>query len=219
MQKNIFLWFAVSLCIFADRALAHPVNFLDATAVMPSFTATRQDLEVNYTFLPKFAFGVESIRIDDDKKQETLVIPKLNYKLFRQNELDSQLNIYLTAGVGIGDASVNSGDDWHRSIAGQFAMQADYETRRIYTLFSAERLELATGQNDMTSLRYRLGAAPYLANFNDVATWLIAQIEYTPDVKHETTVTPLVRFFYKKYLLELGCNTRGEPFAAAIVHF
>lgn len=204
--------FFISLLLPCSEAAAHPVNFKEAIAVMPGYSVNRNEIEVNYTFDTKEAFALNFIDTDLKKGNAKFYLPQYNYKLYRKNELESQTNVYGMLGAGVADHIDES------MFAGRAALQADYETRRIYTLFGAERLQSEEGVG-LTSLRYRLGFAPYLADFSGFHTWLIAQVDYTPEMHNEWTASPLLRFFYDTYLLETGFTHRGDFMVSAILHF
>lgn len=201
------LWLAASV----SAASAHPVSFKDGFGIMPEYTSDRLHLELNYSVTSSAAVGVSFMELDEDDGDARFVLPRFNYKLYRRNELDSQTNIYLSGGAG----AVDFRDE--ERFAGFVGVQTDYETRRFYTLFAGDFVQ--SDILDHTMLRYRIGVAPYLADFNDLNTWLIAQVEYEPEKDDEWTVTPLVRFFYQNYLVEVGSSTRGDLFLAGIFHF
>lgn len=208
-----YLFFAVVFSAsLPSLSLAHPVSFKGGYGVMPEYSPSRQEVEVNYSLTSSYALALHAINADLKSGDSKFILPRFNYKLFRRNELDSQTNLYLWAGGGAAEQN----DNWQLSSTTGF--QADYETRRIYTLLLGENLQ-STRDADSKRLRYRLGVAPYLASFEGFHTWLIAQVEYTPDMDNSWTVTPLVRFFYNNYLIEVGSSTRGDLFAAGIFHF
>lgn len=194
------------------EARAHPVSFKGAAGIMPEYGMNRFDLEANYTFERDKSVGVAAIWADTEDGKGTFVIPKFNYLAFRKNEKDSQTNIYLS--TGIGGCELDDGVE----TAGLLSLQADYETRRIYTLFHAETIQ-SSGGSDLNHFRYRLGMAPYVEDYEGVHTWLIGQIDYTPEMEDEWHVGPVVRVFYKNYLFEGGVSHRGDPFFAFISHF
>lgn len=211
MHKKMFLAACLTV-LFISNASAHPVSYKGGYGVMPEYTSDRQDLELNYSFSTKAAVGVSSIHVQESSRNIEFVIPRFNYRLYRQNELDSQTNLYLYEGVGVSETHDETG------VALMSGFQGDFETRRVYTLLSGENLHAEDGL-DVSRVRYRAGVAPYVAGFNDFHTWLITQIEYTPDMDNEWTVSPLVRFFYQNYLVEVGSSTRGEVFVSGIFHF
>jgi hypothetical protein len=52
----------------------------------------------------------------------------------------------------------------------------------------------------------RVGWAPYEGDTGSLHTWLMVEIDHREQIKEDTTVTPLVRFFKGAALLELGYN-------------
>lgn len=190
---------------------AHPVSFKDGFGIMPGYTPERQELELNYSYSHSSAAALNLIKLEYQDFDLRFVLPQFNHKFYRRNELDSQTNLY--GWLGVGGARYRGDTD----IAGIAGIQGDYETRRIYTLLSAEQLQ--TEGIGLTRLRYRFGVAPYLASFSGFHTWLIGQIEYTPDLDEEFTITPMLRFFYQNYLIEVGSSVKGDIFAAGIFHF
>ena len=209
--KRLFL---IVLFFFAvpRLALANPVSFKDGWGIMPSYGKDWSDLMVNYSITNRYALGVSQFYRQGEKSTATFGIGQVNYLLSRWNELDSQANIYASTGAGGRHDSVR--DD---SFAGYGSLEADYETRRIYTLLAAETLQ--SRRSDFNRLRWRGGFSPYKAPFEALQTWLLVQVDYMPEMHDKTTVTPLVRFFYNNYALELGVSLDGKPFLGAMAHF
>jgi hypothetical protein len=204
--------FCLLFIVPATEVLAHPVSFKGGAGVMPEYGMNRFDMEANYTFERDKSVGLAAIWADTEDGKSNFIIPKFNYLALRENKKDSQANIYLSLGLGGGeqDAGVET--------AGLLSLQADYETRRIYTLFHAETIQ-ASGGSDLNHFRYRLGMAPYVEGYEGVHTWLIGQVDYTPEMEDEWHLSPVLRVFYKNYLFEGGVSHRGDPFFAFISHF
>jgi hypothetical protein len=177
----------------------------------------RKDLEINYSISNKEAVALNAIDIKYKGKEVSFFLPQFNYKLYRQNELDSQFNVYVSAGLGAAGIKDSSDADTS-ALGGITSLQADYETRRLYTLLLGEHLQTDQGHS-LNRIRYRAGVAPYLTDFDGIHTWFITQVEYTPERDEEWTVTPLIRLFYQNYLIEAGSSTKGELFLAGIFHF
>lgn len=197
---------------FSAPAYGHPVNFKGGLAVMSSYDSERADTEVNYSLTRRYAVGVSDINIRRDGSRVNFVTPQFNYLLARRNELESQSNLYIWGGPGWRSYR---GDD---SVSGLAGFQADYETRRIYTLFSGETLQ-SSSDLDFSRLRYRAGFAPYLASYEGFHTWIIGQVDYMPDYGDRFRVTPLLRFFYNNILFEAGSSTDGDVSVNLILHF
>lgn len=200
-----------SIILISDTAFAHPVSFEDGTMIMSYFSKDWIEHDVNYTFSPSSSFGLTQFRITENSDSRDYLIPRIS-KRFRKNSLDYQANLYLTHGLGARIDNDNS------SLAGLLGIQADYETRRIYTLGLAETIIDNEGE-PRTHLQYRIGAAPYKADFNDLSTWLIAQVDYRPYKKEEISFMPVLRFFYKNVLFELGCDFDGNIATTFMLNF
>lgn len=192
-------------------AQAHPVSFKDGYGVMPGYSKDRQELELNYSVTASSAVALNSIKLDYKDQNIVFVLPQFNHKFYRKNEAESQTNLY--GSIGLGTARYRG----ETNVAAVAAFQADFETRRIYTLLAGEHLQ--TERIGLNRVRYRFGVAPYLADFEGFHTWLIGQVEYTPELGQKWTVTPIVRFFYRNFLVEVGSSFEGDPFVAGIFHF
>lgn len=194
-------------------AAANPVSFKDGWGVMPAYTREWSDLNVNYSVTNRYSLGASLFYREGKDTTATFGVAQYNYLLKRWNEKESQANVYLSGGLG-GRTDSDHGD----AAAGYGGVEADYETRRIYTLASAETMQSADGVG-FSRLRGRAGVAPYLARFESLHTWLVLQVDYMPELKTDTSVTPLVRFFYDNFALEAGVSLKGDPFLAAMAHF
>lgn len=209
-------WFVTTLVAFIGlrpiASSAHPVSFEGGTMVMGSYTSDRLENELNYTFSPSSSVGLTEYRIKDDAESKNFLIPRLGTR-FRENSLDSQANLYLSAGLGA------QTDHSEEALTGLAAIQADWETRRLYTLGLVETLQSPGGEN-LTYFRYRAGIAPYKADFDEVSAWIIGQVDYSPYKDTDKVgVTPVLRVFYKNYLVEAGSDFKGNVFLAWMASF
>ncbi len=213
IPRALWLLIVCVICALPRAAYANPVSFKDGWAIMPSYGGDWSDLQVNYSPTARLSFGPSEYYREGEESSANFGIGQINYLLKRWNELDSQGNLYASLGVGGRHDSLNND-----GFAGYGALEANYETRRIYTLASAESLQ--SGQNvHFTRLRARAGISPYKAPLESLQSWLIVQLDYMPEMQDPTRVTPLVRFFYNNYALEVGSSTKGTLFLAAMSHF
>jgi hypothetical protein len=211
-MERIVLSLVAALLVHTGLALAHPVSFKGGFGTMPEYSGDRVDLELNYSLTPTTALGLSTIHAESSHGSVSFVVPRFNHRLYRRNELESQTNLYVSGGIGgsmRGDAS---------GIAGLIALQGDFETRRVYTLLNLEALP-SSGGVDLTRVRYRAGFAPYLAGFDDLNTWIIFQVDHQTEMEDSWVFSPLLRFFYRNLLLEVGASLHGDPFIAGIFHF
>ncbi len=203
----------VLLGLFPEKSFANPVSFKDGWGIMPAYTPDWSDFEVNYSFTNRYSIGVTDMYRKGKNSTANFTFGEFNYLIQRWNELESQANIYASIGTGGRHDSVDK-----EAVAGYGRLEGDYETRRIYTAIEAESLQ-SPGSVDFSRIRYRAGIAPYLAPFTSLQTWIIAQVDYMPEMKDEVTVTPLLRFFYNNYALEVGVSLDGKPYLGAMAHF
>jgi hypothetical protein len=192
---------------------ANPVSFKGGWGIMPAYTPDWSDLEINYSLTNRFSIGVTDMYRNGEESTANFTVGEFNYLVSRWNELQSQANIY--ASIGLGGRHDSNVDD---AFAEYARLEGDYETRRVYTLIGGETLQSPNGI-DFNRFRYRAGIAPYLASFTSLQTWIIAQIDYMPEMNDEVTITPLLRFFYNNYALEVGESLDGKTYLGAMAHF
>lgn len=56
----------------------------------------------------------------------------------------------------------------------------------------------------------RVGWAPYEGDYGDLHTWLMLEVDHSPESEDNFTVTPLIRMFKGVHLVEAGMNNHGE---------
>jgi hypothetical protein len=212
-MKYWFLVFFVALIADPDFSSANPVSFKDGWGIMPSTGDAWTDLQLNYSVTNRYSIGTSFFYRAGKDSTATFGIGQFNYLLKRWNELDSQANIY--ASIGGGGRHDSKQND---AFSTYTALEADYETRRIYTLLAGESLQ-SPGNVDFNRIRVRGGFAPYKAPFEALQTWVIFQVDYMPEMDKRVTTTPLLRFFYNNYALEIGVSLDGKPFLGGMAHF
>jgi hypothetical protein len=195
-------------------AYANPVSFKGGYGVMPAYNKDWFDVQLNYSVTNRYAVGASSYYREGKDSTATFGIGQFNYLIKRWNELDSQANV--NASVGFGGRHDTLKDD---SVAVYGALEADYETRRIYAQLSAETLQSGNGVH-FSRYRVRWGVAPYKADFDALNTWIVMQVDTMPEMEDSVRVTPMVRLFYNNLVLEMGASLdEGTPFVAGAAHF
>jgi hypothetical protein len=199
--------------IVHEKAWANPVSFKGGYGVMPAYNKDWSDLQVNYSVTNRYSLGMSTFYREGTNSPATFGLGQFNYLVKRWNELDSQANVNLSLGVGGRHDSQDNG-----ALAGYGALEADYETRRIYAQVSAETLQSGDSVQ-FSRYRARVGFAPYVAPFDALQTWVVLQVDEMPEMHEDTRVTPFLRFFYNNLVLELGASIEGTPFVAGAAHF
>lgn len=170
-----------------------------------------QNLEFYRSYSARAAWGLHAMRFEDDE-DEIFAGLQHNWLLKRWNLPTAQANVY--SGLGAGLAG-EVGD--RASPAGLGFFRADYETRRIYTAFDAKWVESADVSRGVFSAA--VGIAPYKAEFDQLNTWLIVQVEHVTGMEEKIEIIPKVRFFKGPYFLELGYTLTGKPVVNFMIHF
>jgi len=208
-------WLLASIPLLVSRtAVANPVSFKGGYGIMPAYNKDWFDVQLNYSVTNRYAVGASSYYRQGKDSTAEFGIGQFNYLIKRWNELDSQANV--NASVGFGGRHDSVKDD---AVALYGALEADYETRRIYSQVSAETLQ-SDDNVQFSRYRGRLGVAPYRAEFDALNTWLVMQIDIMPEMNESVRVTPMVRLFYSNFVLELGASLEGgTPFMGGAAHF
>ena len=192
-----------ALLLLSYPAAAKPISYVGGTMLMVENDYTGNTVSLDYTFTPRFAAAFYA-KHEIHGNEFTALGPQLNTLIKRWNMPDGQGNIFAMTGAGA--AVGRNGDD---RFAAWATILADYETRRVFTSYEA-RFMYVPGVEHSLWQRARVGVAPYLANYDDLNTWLMIQVDHHPDKSRATTVTPLLRLFYKTFLVEGGVSTKGD---------
>ena len=212
MKTPYPLFFSLVLTsLVALPAAAKPLSYVGGTMVMQENDETGNTLSVDYTFDPHFALGLYAKR-DIGGKEFYTIGPQLNTLLKRWNLPDGQGNIFSMTGAGEARQGSNS------QPAAWAAFLADYESRRLF--FSYEP-RLMYGGNIESSFwqRAHVGFAPYLANFEELNTWLLLRVDHHPAKNDHFVVTPVLRLFYKTIWLEAGYSSNHHVMVNWTVQF
>jgi len=190
------------------HAQAKPISYTGGIMVMQENDETGHTFSLDYTITPDYAIGWYDKWEDNERNGRDYSVhgPEFNTLIKRWNLPDGQANIFNSTGAGIAD-----GDGKIRGAAWT-SMLADYETRRVYSSYELRGMA-ADDINNSIWQRARLGVAPYAANYNDIASWFMVQLDDHPSKTDTVVVTPLVRFFYKSSLIETGYSSNHRLMA------
>lgn len=200
-----------SSLVIPGAGAAKPISYVGGTMLMVENDETGHTVSLDYTFSPRGAAALY-VKKEINGNEFTTVGPQINYLVKRWNLPHGQGNIFSMTGAGTAFSNGRARFTTWTTIL------ADYETRRIFTSYEA-RLMYAQGMETSLWQRARIGFAPYLANYDDLHTWLMVQVDHHPEKNHDTAVTPLLRFFYKTLLVEGGISTRGTVMLNLVKQF
>lgn len=201
MRASVFFVFLLLGLVSAQQAHARPVSFPGGWMIMQMNDGSYNSLMVNYSPTAQYSVGARTDYMSEDETW----MHTLNYNrlLKRWNGPDSQANIFLMTGAGVGE---DHGDTAPAAFGG---IEADWETRRYYTLYE-NRFIGSSAINESFSQRARLGIAPYIGGYNDIHTWLMVQVDHRPSERDNITITPFIRLFNQEVLGELGFSNHKD---------
>lgn len=181
-------------------AQAKPIPYKNGWMVMQENNIKENLLHVVYGFSSNYSAGLSSEWFKD--KQYWLHSTQLNYLAYRNNAPHAQSNVFVMSGVGAALRHDTA------QPAGWLGILADYETRRVFFSYD-NNLTTAHGIETTFSQKAKAGIAPYIGSYDDLHTWLMVQVEHSPNTHHEIVVTPLIRLFKNNILGEIGYSSRG----------
>lgn len=201
----------LTFTVIAPPAHAKPISYVGGTMVMQENDETGHTLSVDYTLDPNYAVGFYAKKEVGGKEFET-VGPQLNTLIKRWNFKDGQGNIFNMTGAGVSHFhNDNQFSAWS-------SILADYETRRVFTSYEVRAMYAGDIESSIWQ-RARVGVAPYVANYDDLNTWFMVQVDNHPAKDKALVVTPLVRFFYKTTLVEAGYSSNDHVMLNAVLQF
>lgn len=211
VPSKILSLFLVFLMSYSNNLMAHTVSFKGAHALNFSNSDEMSMWTYNYSRTPKNSLGANYYRFDLSGKSERFYFLETNFLLKRWNKLSSQGNLYLSLGQGISETKTQHHSD--------VAIEADWETRKYYTAFKTQGiLNHKDSSKNIYYTKYRVGFAPYLAEFDQINTWIILETKYVNKMKEEFSITPFVRLFYQNFLMEIGISNKGNSEFNFMVH-
>lgn len=193
-------------------AEAHMVSYQGATSLMSYNEETTNEYLLTYSYRYWGAVGITYLKEKDpDLGHFAMTIPRANFLLKRWNNDDSQANVYGSVGYG-NEQSLNENKP-----VGFVAGDIDWESRKYYTSFQyAHFYRESSSRPDFDMMKFRMGFAPYLAEYKELNSWFILQFAQQGRDKIETT--PLLRFFYQNVLMEFGTSLNGTTSFNFMLH-
>lgn len=209
MLRSVILLAAL---LSAPNAFSHPVAYKGATAVMTWNQPFMSDTWITYSFESNMAGAARFMRMTMPEGQMNYAGAQFDYLFFRDNGFDHQANLYAYGGGGNVQYNGSNGGAYLVGI------EANAETRKYYGLLKVERLGTHIAPN-FNHFEGRLGIAPYEAEYNEMATWFMVQLQKHPALIKQLVVTPLARIYYKSFLLETGVSFDGDWMTNFMFHF
>lgn len=204
MKESIILIF-ISLSAFS-----HPVVYKGGYVHQATLMSDMNEIRMGYSFDPKFAFTLNANYFKNMNEYQDYTLG-FNALIKRWLNFDSQGNIYGGLHAGSYEDSSSDGDTLNAFLMG------DWESREHYVMGRVKSFWYDDEKRDQYIARY--GFAPYVAGMDELQSWLIVQGMYLHEQNKEVVITPMMRFFYKTALWEIGHSTRGGSFLTMMIHY
>ncbi len=212
MFKAYIAFFIYFLFVFPVNVFAHPVSYKDSIGVMTWNQPFLSDYWLTYSYTHYAAVAARAMRMEMPEGEYLVYMPQADFLLKRWNNPDSQANIYVYGGAGGAQFLDKKGH------AEQVGIEADAESRTWFIMGKWETM-WSNVADRFDHGEFRLGLAPYEAEFNEIASWFMVQYQYHPTLKEDYVITPLYRVFYKSFLVESGVSLRGDLMMNFMFHF
>ena len=195
----------IILFVAITNTYARPVSYEDGWTAMFMSDEVSTSMHIHYSPTAFYSIGYRYEDFEPDAFYMNAV--QLNNLLYRRNTSDSQANLYLKSGLGIAKCYHNTCNQTSQ-LSYFTGIASDWETQRFFVSYSNRFLD-APHIRHFFDQSARLGIAPYIGDYGDLHTWLMVEVDYTPEVDNIWTVTPLIRLFKETNLLELGINNKN----------
>jgi hypothetical protein len=198
--------------MFSSISSAHPVSYQGSTSVMTWNQPYLTDIWTTYSFRNDAAVALRTMRMQMSDGEMRVYLAQMDYLAKRWNELSYQGNVYVYGGYGAAHFQSQTGG------VGMAGIEADIESRKYFLMGQYEGMYPTVGPQ-FQHLEARVGIAPYEAEYEEVASWLMLQAQYHPALTKNYAITPLARFFYKNVLWETGVSLDGDWLLNFMFHF
>jgi len=174
--------------------------------------------EVSMVYSPKYWLGLGLVTMRSPDEFE-LATTQFGWLVNRWNLSEAQGNFYLLGGLGHGKLESSSPALEQEGAIYRFGAQADFETRRIYTFLRYIEHRFTDGSELLNNqLAAAVGFAPYLGKFDELNSWVIFKVIASNDL-NDFIYLPMLRFFYKNFLWEIGQDFEGNSQFNFMVRF
>ena len=183
--------FLLGWIVMIVTVTASPVIYQDGKMFDVVADSKTTDAQLVYSFTSQLAVGYRYLKSMDEAAPIHLI--QGNGLVHRWNSSDSQANIYAMAGVCVQNQTLGS----------YLGAEVDWESRRYYIAAATEQFWVGQASNKSV---FRVGFAPYEAEYDDLNTWFIVQATQLTGTEKSQWILPIIRLFKDNVLVELGSN-------------
>lgn len=212
------------LALASAPLAAKPIAYQHGGTALYEYSPHRQESQLFYAPDHRLSLGGGWLRLSPDAEHGHAHGPgdyaldigylRANVLAERWNGPESQANLYYWGGLGVAD----TGEEPGLAAVPNAGLQADWETRRWYVSAQTDwhaSFAFATGSSTV-----QLGIAPYLHDYDTLATWIVLQGQsFDGDMLEERSAALLLRFFWRSIWLEAGADQDGKPHGMLMLNF
>ncbi|MES2768323.1 MAG: hypothetical protein V4596_04190 [Bdellovibrionota bacterium] len=218
MKIYLFILILAVIGFVPRLVVAHPTSSQGTLSLMGEHSEDMSHYDVIYSLKYWLGLGARMHQQRYLLGKTDVALGTMGFLLYRSNGEEHQGNVYLVGGAGnawFKDLDNNTLND---DFAYSTGIQADYETRKIYTLAKYENIKT---KNDIISEYYELraGFAPFVAGYYDLNAWFILQATMDRAESESIDLAPVIRLFYKNVLTEFGSTIDGNFIFNFMVHY
>ncbi len=182
------------------------MSFKGSMTTMATASKDYVSLESNYVITAKDAIGISAYTSKGNGyKLKAGNIFHLR-KLMRKNAVHSQTNLWLFTKIGKINIKKNFKDKDHPYLSP--TLQFDYETKRLFSLFSHQVLRV--GHENFDTTKIEGGFSFYETGYNETQPWFILKAKNTNSLFNKIEYTPTLRLITKAIFMDAGI-TDGDP--------
>jgi hypothetical protein len=216
-MSRIIRMLAACCALGAAPAFAKPIAYARGHTVMAEYGGDTMK-ETQWFYAPRYwwsgGVGWLELRNMDGRFERDLVYGRANWLVKRWNLPAAQANVFAWGSLGAAQGDTFDGTDAVMNAG----FQLDYETRRVYAAFKSDAYASEAFTHRIDTLQ--LGAAPYLHDWDRLATWFVVQARaYTGGIAEGTETAALVRFFKGGTWIEAGVTDDGQVQAMLMLNF
>lgn len=210
-------WLFITVLFTSTKvSWAHPTSYEGGYSLMTELHPEIQEISMIYS--PKYWLGTGVVTMRMPDKFE-LATAQVGWLVNRWNLAEAQGNFYLLGGLGHGKLEGTAFQNPTQGTVYRLGAQADFETRRIYTYMRYIEHRF-TDDSSLLNNQFSaaLGFAPYLGEFDELNSWVIFKF-VALDNFTDFIYLPMLRFFYKNFLWEIGQDFDGNSQLNFMVRF
>lgn len=216
IRKSVAAVAAVAT-LLSSCAFAKPIAFANGSTLMAEYGGpTMQEAQGFYSPAYWWSTGAGFLRLEaeDEAFDREIAYLRGNLLVKRWNLPGAQANIFSYAGVG----SATGSDFGGSQTAWNAGLQGDYETRRVYLSVKSDGQYAQAFDHRINTAQ--VGLAPYVHDWDRLATWVVVQArQYSGGLYEGTEWAGFLRFFKGPVWFEIGATEDGDLQTMLMVNF